>query len=273
MFLDKFSNDKFSWKRLFVQILLIPVFLYVALGIFAYFFADGLIFQPQPKAYSDNDSIIKLATPSGEKISAKFFENRDAEFTILFSHGNAEDIVGSSFFFKDLRDSGFNVLAYDYRGYGTSDGKASERNSYEDAETAYNYLTNDLKIAPEKIIVFGRSLGGAVAVDLAARKKCAALIAESTFLSAFRVMTRYKIFPFDEFDNLAKIKNVNRPVLFIHGERDEIIPFRHGEKLFAEANEPKFLFAVDGANHNDVASVGGQKYFQTIKDFAGKLSD
>jgi len=261
---------KFRWKRLMSSLVLIPLFVYLGLGIIAYFFADKLIFQPQ-RAFINDDSTLKLTTPSGEKISAKFFKNDAAEFTILFSHGNAEDIFGSTPFFEKLRDAGFNVFAYDYRGYGTSEGFPSEQNSYEDAETAYNYLTNELKIAPEKIIIHGRSLGAAVSIDLASRKKCGALIAESAFVSAFRVLTHYRIFPFDKFQNLKKIKQVKSPVLFIHGKRDEIIPFWHGEMLFASANEPKFSFWLDDARHNDVALVGGQRYLQTIRDFVANL--
>jgi abhydrolase domain-containing protein 17 len=262
---------KFSWKRVMSSLILIPLFVYLGLGIIAYFLADKLIFQPQPPFYSENDSTLTLTAPSGEKISAKFFRHESAEFTILFSHGNAEDIFGSTRFFEKLRDAGFNVLAYDYRGYGTSDGRPSEQNSYEDAETAYNYLINELHIAPAKIIIHGRSLGAAVAIDLASRKPCAGLIAESAFVSAFRVLTRYRIFPFDKFSNLGKLKQVRCPVLFIHGRRDEIIPFRHGEMLFAAANEPKFSLWLSEARHNDVASVGGQAYLQAIRDFAGNL--
>jgi abhydrolase domain-containing protein 17 len=253
------------------SLVLIPLCVYLGLGIIAYFLADKLIFQPQPAFPFDNDSTLQLAAPNGEKISAKFFSNPTAEFTILFSHGNAEDIFGSTPFFEKLRDAGFNVFAYDYRGYGTSDGTPSEQNSYEDAETAYNYLTGDLKIAPEKIIIHGRSLGAAVSIDLAARKKCGGLIAESAFVSAFRVLTRYPLYPFDKFRNLKKIKQVGCPVLFIHGKADEIIPFRHGTRLFAAANEPKFSLWLDRAGHNNVSSVGGRVYLQAIRDFAGNL--
>jgi fermentation-respiration switch protein FrsA (DUF1100 family) len=241
------------------------------LGLIAYFFADKLIFQPQP-AFINDDSTLKLTTPNGEKISAKFFKNEAAEYTILFSHGNAEDIFGSTPFFEKLCDAGFNVFAYDYRGYGTSEGAASEQNSYEDAEIAYNYLTETLKIAPEKIIIHGRSLGAAVSIDLASRKPCGGLIVESGFVSAFKVLTRYPIFPFDKFKNLGKITKVNSPALFIHGKRDEIIPFWHGEMLHAAANEPKFSFWLAEASHNNVSSVGGRAYLQAIRDFALNLT-
>jgi fermentation-respiration switch protein FrsA (DUF1100 family) len=262
---------KFSRKRLMWSLVLIPLFVYLGLGIIAYFLADKLIFQPQPAFYGGIDSTLKLRTPSGENISAKFFENPNAEFTILFSHGNAEDVFGSTPYFEKLRGAGFNVFAYDYRGYGTSEGTPSEQNAYEDAETAYNYLVENLQIAPEKIIVHGRSLGAAVSIDLASRKTSGGLIVESAFVSAFRVLTHYPVFPFDKFQNLGKIKRVKCPVLFIHGRKDEIIPFWHGEMLFAAADQPKFSLWLDEANHNNVSSAGGQAYLQAIRDFAANL--
>lgn len=245
---------------------------YLGLGVAAYYLSEKIIFQPQPLKVDDKTIYIRLDTPEKKAITAKFFKNPGAEFTILFSHGNAEDISGSSWFYQNLSNAGFNVFVYDYRGYGKSEGTPSEKNSYEDIETAYNYLIKENQIAPEKIIIHGRSLGGAVSIDLASRKECGGLIVESTFTSAFRVLTRYRIYPFDKFNSLGKIKKIKCPVLFIHGREDEIIPFWHSETLFAEANEPKYFFPVEAANHNDVSEIGGENYFQTIKDFAGKLS-
>ena len=262
---------KLSWKRVMWSLVLIPLCVYVGLGIIAYFLADKIIFQPQPMFYGDNDWAFQLPTPGSDKISATFYKNESAEFTILFSHGNAENISVSSDFIKGLSGAGFNVLAYDYRGYGMSDGTPTEQKAYEDAETAYNYLVNDLKIAPEKIIIHGRSLGAAVSIDLASRKKCGGLIAESAFVSAFRVLTRYRIYPFDKFQNLDKIKQVKCPVLFIHGKKDEIIPFWHGEMLFAAANEPKFSLWLGEASHNNIFYDHEETYLQAIRDFAANL--
>ncbi len=258
---------EFSFKRLARSFLIISVLLYFIAMISAYTFADSIIFQPQPTFYQDDGSIIKLITENGERISAKYFQNPNAEYTILFSHGNAEDIGTATPFLRELQNAGFSVLAYDYRGYGTSEGKPSEENSYQDSETAYNYLINKLKISPDKIIIHGRSLGGAVSIDLASRKICGGLIVESSFVSAFRVLTKYKIFPFDKFNNLNKIKQVKCPVLFIHGKQDGIIPFWHGEMLLANANEPKFSFWINNANHNDVYAKSKDDYLQAIKTF------
>ena len=253
------------------SLLLIPLFVYLGLLIFAYFFADKLIFQPQFSTYKDDSEIIKLTSSNGEKISAKFYPNPNASHTILLCHGNAEDLNIADSMLKEFQKNGFAVLAFDYRGYGTSEGNPTEENVYRDVDAAYGYLTNKLKISPEKIIVHGRSLGGAVAIDLASRKQVGGLIAESTFVSAFRVLTNYRITPFDKFKNLAKIKNINCPVLFIHGRKDQIIPFWHGEKLFAEAVEPKVSFWIDEAGHNNIYQTGGKTYLQRIRDFADNL--
>jgi hypothetical protein len=206
---------EFSLKRLVWWLVIIPFLVYLGLGIFAYFFADKLIFQPQPSFYRDDESILKLVTPGGEKISAKFFRNPTAEFTILFSHGNAEDIGSSGFYFEELSDAEFNVFAYDYRGYGTGEGQPSEQNSYQDAETAYNYLTGELKIPAEKIIIYGRSLGGAVSIELASRKNCGGLIVESSFISSFRVLTRYPMYPFDRFQSISNSPYAIRKICWL----------------------------------------------------------
>jgi abhydrolase domain-containing protein 17 len=269
--LKKLFVGEFNLKRLMTSLLLIPLFVYLGLLIFAYFFADKLIFQPQFSSYKDNSEIIKLTTSNGEKISAKFYPNPNATHTILFCHGNAEDLNTAGSMLKEFQKNGFAVLTFDYRGYGTSEGFPTEENVYRDADAAYEYLTNELKIPPEKIIVHGRSLGGAVAIDLASRQKVGGLIVESSFVSAFRVLTSYQITPFDKFKNLDKIKQVKCPVLFIHGRKDQIIPFWHGEKLFAEANEPKFSFWIDEAGHNNIYQTGGKAYLQRIRDFADNL--
>ena len=263
---------KFSFKRLIRSTLIILIILCLFVTISIYFVTDSVIFQPQRTFYKDDTSIIKLTTNSGEKISAKYFPNPNAEYTILFSHGNAEDIDDATTFLEQLQNAGFSVLAYDYRGCGRSEGKPSEENSYQDIETAYNYLTGELKIPPEKIIIHGRSLGGAVSIDLASRKNCGGLIVESSFVSAFRVITKYKVFPFDKFDNLSKIKQVKCPILFIHGKKDNLIHFWHSETLFANANEPKVSFWVDEAGHNNVFEKSKESYLQAIQNFSATLN-
>jgi fermentation-respiration switch protein FrsA (DUF1100 family) len=243
--------------------------LYLALLLFAYFLSDGVIFQPHPSSYRDSAEIVKLTTQSGRRISALYFGNGRAHFTLLVSHGNAEDLGDDRFWLEDLRSMGFSVLAYDYEGYGTSEGKPSEQTAYEDENAAYDYLTNTLRVQPDNIIIFGRSVGSGPAVHIAARRPAAGLILQSSFLSAFRVLTRIPLLPFDKFPNYKDIRHVHCPVLIIHGQSDTVIGSWHGKKLYDLANEPKKYFPVNGADHNDLEIVAKEAYGQALQEFAG----
>lgn len=227
-----------------------------------------MIFQPQRAGYGDNAEILKLNSSDGARISARYLAIPNATFTILFSHGNAEDIGDVEPLMEVMRSAGFAVFSYDYQGYGTSEGKPSERHAYQDEDAAYDYLVQTLHIQPNRIIAFGRSLGGGPATDMASRRRVSGLILESSFTSAFRVMTRVRVLPFDKFDNLRKIKNVHCPVLIIHGTQDSVINPSHGRTLFAAANEPKQFLWVEGANHNDVAFAAGVQYPKSLRAFA-----
>jgi len=240
----------------------------VALATFGAFITDSIIFQPPSPGYRDDASVLKLTSKNGARISAKYFPNSRATYTLLFSHGNAEDMGYDTSYLEALRNAGFSVFAYDYQGYGTSEGKPSEQHLYDDEEAAYQYLTSNLHVPPSRIIPFGRSLGAAAAVDLAAKHPVAGLIMESAFTSAFRVLTKFPILPFDKFPNLAKIKKVHSPVLVIHGKSDDIISFYHGQTLFAAANEPKVSYWVEQAGHNDLLLVAGSSYFEELLKFA-----
>jgi fermentation-respiration switch protein FrsA (DUF1100 family) len=271
------GNPKFDKKFLLRKLLigdftitrLIPsvVFIYVSIAGFAYLFSDRMIFMPQRQDYNDHNRFVKIQTLDGTWISACYLPNPRAEFTILYSHGNAENIGDLYDFFESFRDNGFSVFAYDYHGYGANDGKPTEKNSYQDIEAAYLYMVNNLKIPSDRIVVLGRSVGSGMAVHLACREKVAALILESPFVSAFKVLTKIPLLPFDKFNNLSKIKYVHCPVLIIHGTEDDIIPLWHGKKLFEAANPPKYNFWVEGAGHNDLTSKAGNNYWQTIKNF------
>lgn len=261
---------EFTWKRVLRSLFLIPLCVAFGLLVIALFFADLVIFRPPASSYKDSPDIIKLTTATGETISAKFYSNESARYTILFSHGNAEDIGTIEPFIIALRDSGLNVLTFDYSGYGTSSGSPSEENTYADVDAAYKYLRFEKGVQPSKIILHGRSLGGAVAVDLS-REEVGGLILESTFTTAFRVITRYPILPFDNFKSIEKIGSVQCPVLIIHGTQDRTIPSYHGERLFEAANEPKTALWVEGAGHNNLFYTGHERYLNTIAEFARTL--
>lgn len=262
---------RISLRKMALSLISIVAAVYVAVFLFGLLLSEPVIFQPHPAGYRDDNRILKLTSRNGRRISAVYLQNPAASYTLLFSHGNAEDLGDDLLFLQVVRNAGFSVLAYDYQGYGTSAGRPSERNVYEDEEAAYQYLTRNLGTSPEHIIAWGRSLGGAAAVDLASRRPLAGLILESSFVSAFRVLTRVPLLPVDKFRNLDKIAGVRCPVLVIHGEADRVVPFWHGQKLFAAAGGAKRSLWVPGAGHNDVADVAGARYFQALQEFAASL--
>ena len=262
-----------SLRRLIFSIIIGLVLSYLGLLVYGTMFAERMIFLPPVTDYRDTGATVKLKSRDGVQISAVYLPNPQATYTILFSHGNAEDLGTLAPELESVRALGFSVFAFDYHGYGTSGGTATEQNAYEDIDAAYDYLTQVLKVPADRIIAHGRSLGGAVAIDLAARKPVGGLIVENSFVSAFRVVTGYRIFPFDKFRNADKIGNVRCPVLVIHGRQDEVIPFWHGERLFDLANQPKMNFWVDGAGHNNLKSVAGSDYVRMLLAFSQSLAN
>ncbi|HEU0051965.1 MAG TPA: alpha/beta hydrolase, partial [Longimicrobium sp.] len=188
------------------------------------------------------------------------------------SHGNGEDLGDLAELLPALHDAGFSVLAWDYRGYGRSTGKPGERATYRDAEAAYAYLTRELGVAPERVIVHGRSLGGGPAAYLAATNPVGGLVLESTFTSIFAVVPGVRLFPFDRFRTGARLGRVRTPVLVIHGTEDEVVPFAHGRALLDRAPGRKAHLWVEGAGHNDLMLVTGDEYFAALRRFAESLS-
>lgn len=232
---------------------------------------NDLIFQPPPARYADGRMVKKAVTSDGRKVSFVHLENPASRFVILYSHGNAEDLGTVIGRLAELREMGYSVVGYDYGGYGTSEGVPNEAGSYADIDAVYRYLTETLAIPPRNIVLYGFSLGGGVATDLASRKPVGGLVLESTFVSAFRVVTRYKLLPFDRFRSLAKIESVKCPVLVMHGDADRVIPEWHGRKLFDSAKSPKYSLWVPGAGHGDLSFVAGPKYRETFGRFVSSL--
>ena len=172
------------------MLLLFSVVAYIALVALA-LLSDRIIFRPHPSSYRLSDlaassSVQPLILTSGQvNISAVYLPNVSARYTLLFSHGNAEDLGDDLPMLNELRRAGFALFAYDYRGYGTSQGVSSEKSLYEDVDAAYEYVTRTLHVSRDRIISFGRSLGCAAAIHLAATRSVAGLIVEAPFLSTF----------------------------------------------------------------------------------------
>jgi alpha-beta hydrolase superfamily lysophospholipase len=246
----------------------------------AYFIVMGLLFILsnviifQPPARRDREPLphsIQIPLGQDGHISAMYIPNPQAHFTLLMSHGNAEDLRVLQPLMEGFVAAGYAVLAYDYRGYGNSTGRPSEKNTYEDIAAAYHYLTHTLLISPDHIILFGFSLGTGPTIDLATKVPVAGVILQSPFLSAFRVVTMLPIFPMDKFRNLQKVSHLHAPVLVIQATRDSIIPPWHTARIYKAITSPKQWYAVEGADHNNLAQVAGEQYWAHINAFTQTL--
>lgn len=253
------------------RILIYLIIGYLVLTVLFALLSNFIIFQPPKSNYPDNNNLIKIKTSDNNVISAVYLPNKNAEYTILVSHGNAEDLGTMMSFLHELHNHGFSIFAYDYHGYGTSTGKPTEKNTYLDADAAYDYVTEQLHVPSKQIILYGHSLGAALAIDLAVRKSIGGLIIESPFITAYRTITQIPLIAFDKYNNLSKIKQINCPILVVHGKEDRTIPFWQGMKLFNEANSLKYSLWVNNAGHNDVEIVAGNDYWETIINFAKSL--
>jgi len=202
-------------------------------------------------------------------------EGVTADMVVLWFHGNAGNLSHRADLMLTLAKTPVQVFIVDYRGYGRSKGHPSEQGLYRDGEAAWSYLTDERRVAPGRIVLFGDSLGAAVAVDLAARVRAAGLIVQSGFTSVPDMAARH--FPFmpsflirTRMDSLAKIVDVGEPKLFIHSPDDEIVPYKLGRRLYEAAPEPKRFVEIPGATHNDTDVVGGHRYFDAIRNFVAQ---
>lgn len=240
---------------------------YVIIAAIVYFISNYSIFVPPPSTYGDDTSIKKIKTVTGKTISALYMPNPNSKYIMIYSHGNAEDLGMIRQHVQQLYNLGFSMLAYDYSGYGTSEGSASEYATYEDIQAVYDYAITNLGSKPEQIILYGRSLGSGPSIYLASEVPVRAMILESPFVSAFRVVTYVPLFPIDKYNNLARINKITVPILFMHGTKDSVIPCWHGQKLYNTYQGPKQAYWVEGAGHNNIPQFAGTEYFETIKIF------
>jgi len=257
-----------------LAIVCLIAFLWLALR----YFERSQIFYPTriigmtPKNIGLGFEDVYFRTDDGLSLNGWFVKADTNKGVVLFCHGNAGNIshrLESIFVFKEM---GFDVFIFDYRGYGRSRGWTTEKGVYADALAAYNYLVRVRSIPYDRVVVFGRSLGGNVAIDLATRVKAACLISESAFAS-IEDMARaiYGVRPprwvlSNHFDAQSKISKVKMPKLIIHSRDDELVPFEHGQKIFNSALEPKDFFELTGS-HNEYYLGTRSDYAKKIKSF------
>ena len=217
---------------------------------------------------------VWLLTSDGVRLHAWWVMAPQASLVTLYLHGNAGNISHRFMPIRDITAAGSSVLMLDYRGYGRSEGSPSEHGLYADADAAYRYLL-DHGYRARHIVLQGESLGTAAAVDLAARKECAGVVLEAAFTSgrdvANTVLPVIGPLLFRGFDSKSKIATIRAPLLFFHGDRDEIIPLKLGRRLFEAAPEPKYFIEIPGAGHNDLVETAGSSYRERLHEFYGQL--
>ena len=273
--------------------LALPLICYILAGVYIWSHQKNFIFMPQRALanipsdfglqYEDIFITLKTGEPTRERLHAWWIPAiGGGEWTLLYLHGSAFNIAANIEHARRFQRLGFSVLLLSYRGYGRSDGGfPSETGMYADAGAAWHYLTRDRGRPAGHIYIYGHSLGGAVAIELARNQPDAAgLIVEGTFTSIpelGRHDSRFRLFPIDlivnqRFDSLSKISQVAVPVLILHGTEDRLVPVSMGRELFDAANPPKSLKLILGGGHNNSARIGGQIYLDTIADFVSNNS-
>ena len=246
-------------------------------------FEDRLIYFPPrypmgfepPGKYGLSVEEVWLRTEDGVKLNAWYLPSPTASQVLLLFHGNASNLGTDLPRLQFFAHLGVSLFEVDYRGYGKSEGSPDEAGLYRDADAAYRYLMESRGHQPGEIFLHGQSLGGAVAIDLASRRECGGLIVESSFTSAREMARRMFLLPLLEyvpksrFDSLRKIRQVQCPVLIVHGTQDQVIPFFMGEKLYQAAPEPKSFLPVEGAGHVDSFVVSGERYLARLQKLIG----
>jgi uncharacterized protein len=220
---------------------------------------------------------VLLETEDGVRLHAWWLPVPNARLTVLLCHGNAGNIshrLDRALLMQS--HLAVDTLLFDYRGYGRSEGSPDEEGSYRDARAAYRWLVAR-GVGPDRIVLFGESLGSAVAVQLALEHDARAVVLESPFTSipdmARAVYPFLPLWPFvrTRYDNVSKVGRLRAPLLVLHGERDEVVPFAQGRRVFEAAPQPKQFFAIQGAGHNDTYVVGGEAYWRALRGFLDAL--
>jgi len=264
-----------------LKLLIIAIGVYAALSLYVYYMQSSLIYFPNmpgrelvttPKNINLTYQDVSFVTDDNIKLHGWFIPNDNAKATLLFFHGNAGNISHRLQSIEIFHRLGLNVFIIDYRGYGQSEGKVSEKGTYRDAEAAWKYLTDTQGINEKQIIIFGRSLGASIASWLASKQAPAALIIESGFTSVPAMGQRF--YPFlpirwlthFKYNTKKYVKNISCPVLVAHSKNDDIIPFDEGRQIFAAAAKPKQFLEMRGG-HNDGFMVSGSTYVEGLRAF------
>jgi len=253
-------------KRLLKTILWTLLIAYVVITILGQLVHNRMLFFPPPTSYQAGGPIQLIPTKAGGQLAVWMQKNEAADYTILYSHGNAESLGEVAFISQMFVGQGFSFVAYDYSGYGLSSGEPSVKATYRDIETVYQFLTEEQGVDPAKLILFGNSIGSGPSTYLATKKPVGGLILQSAFTSIYRVVTKVPIFLGSPYPSLKRIRSIDCPLVVIHGTADSVIPFSHGEQLYEKAKEPKVFHPMEDTNHNEVFLFAGEDYWAAISE-------
>lgn len=269
-----------------MQIVFAFVIAFAGLCLLVYFMQDKLVFRPFRTLEADPSSLglpfedVTIETEDGTRVHAWFVPGRDSGagsgLSGVFCHGNAGNLSHILETMRILRQVGIDMLYFDYRGYGKSQGKPSEEGTAMDARAAYRWLVEEKGPDPKRVVAWGRSLGGAVAARLADENEVGALVLETAFTSIPEIGSHiYPLLPARwlatiKLPTIEHLKRIRVPVLVAHGPNDETVPYAMGRKLFEAANEPKTFLELAGG-HNDFFMVMGDDYVAGVELFLGIL--
>ncbi|RKY07969.1 MAG: alpha/beta hydrolase [Planctomycetota bacterium] len=266
-----------------ITIVSIVAAVYLGLSVLLFLMQSRVLYQPSrgydydPADYGLKYEAVALSTPDGESLAGWFVPAEAGGRTILFCHGNAGNISHRLDTLKMFHELGLNCLIVDYRGYGQSTGKPTEKGTLIDILAGFQWLIEEKGARPEQIILFGRSLGGSIAARIAADVHPAALVLESTFTSFDDVGAHYypwlpvRWFSRFDYNTLKAVKQVGCPVLVIHSPDDEIIPYKFGQQIFVAANEPKQFAELKGT-HNEGIYDSANLYKQIWQNWLDQLN-
>lgn len=268
-------------RRRIVAILLVPAILYFLLLVLAVIFEEQFIFFPSRYPHGDWNPAglefedAQFAAPDGTPLHGWYVPCENPRAIVLFSHGNAGNLSDRAGMLRALTElAGVSVMIYDYRGYGKSGGHPTENGILLDARAARAWLARRAEIEENQVVLMGRSLGGAVAVDLAAADGARGLVLESTFTSIPEMArVHYPWIPVrslirNRFDSLSKIRRYQGPLLISHGDADRVAPYEMGQRLFSAANQPKTFLTIEGGDHNDPQPLS---YYRRLAEFLDAL--
>jgi len=275
------SKKRSGLKRMLITVVIGLSLGYLALVAFVYVRQPKMLYFPTreieqtPAAIGLSFDEVRLKTADGLSIAAWHIPAPDARAVLLFCHGNGGNISHRLDSIRIFHDLGLSVLIFDYRGYGMSEGEPTEKGTYLDAEAAWNFLVKEKGVDPARIVIFGRSLGSAVAAELAMRRKAGALIIESGFSSITDIGRKYyphmpvSLITRFHYATVDKVGSLALPKLFIHSPEDEIIPYAQGMKLYERAAEPKEFLTLRGG-HNEGFLLSGELYINGLQQFIAK---